>query len=188
MRRFYFEMGILFLAFTAISCNDAAPTPPLNSGYGGGYSSFPTSTPSAGPATCFNFISVSVPPPATVSPSPWSGGVSLASYAIRSLADWQAYCGSTNPPAPPVDLNTQTILVYYETIRNGWCGGQITFSSVCQASNQLTVSVSYVNGEQGTVIVGASPSTVIQAVAVPASNFPTVWSITPVPLNVPCPL
>lgn len=188
MRRFYFEMGILFLAFTAISCNDAAPTPPLNSGYGGGYSSFPTSTPSAGPATCFNFSSVSVPPPATVSPSPWSGGVSVASYAIRSLADWQAYCGSTNPPSPPVDLNTKMILIYYETIRNGWCGGQITFSSICQDSNQLTVSVSYVNGEQGTSIMGAPPSVMIQAIALPHSILPVVLDVTNLPLSTPCPL
>ena len=188
MKTFYLWMGMLFIAFTAISCNDVAPTPPLHPGYGGIYPTNPSSTPSTGSTTCFSFSFVSVPNPATVSTTAWSAGVSVATYAIRSLADWQAYCGSTNPPSPPVDLNTQMILVYYETIRNGWCGGQITFSSVCQASNQLTVSVSYVNGEQGTMTIGAPPSTVVQAVTIPISGFPVSWSVTNLPLNAPCPL
>src|SRR5579885_185128 len=162
MRAFYMTAALIGLLGLSASC-DQNPPPPL---YGGTYLSDPlqaTATPSGGPVSCLSFSLVAVPAPAYLSPTSLSSGVSLSTYVLRTLADWQTYCGTASLPAP-VDFNTQMILVYDETLSNGWCGGQITLSTICRDASRVTVSAVFEDGEQGLSTLGAPPTTALLAV------------------------
>ncbi len=193
MKLFLMVVGFSFLLITMVSCSDQNPSPPFKPRLLAGLPSSsalntPTPTPGTGSSPCFNFTAVSVPYPASLSLSSSFAGLNVSTYVIRSMADWQAYCGPSNQAAPPVDFSTQMIIIYYEIMPNGWCGGQIHYSSICEDSNQITVSVTYLEGQQGTHAEGAPPSLVVEAVSVPTSNLPVIWNVIYLNTPIPCPI
>ncbi|HVZ79188.1 MAG TPA: hypothetical protein VHE12_00145 [bacterium] len=53
---------------------------------------------------------------------------------IRSFADWQNWCGTATPPAPPVDFSQQMLV---ETFLSSGCLGHSTLDNVCVGPSQV---------------------------------------------------
>ena len=100
---------------------------------------------------------------------------------VRSTADWQAFWGTSSPPASPVDFNTQMLII----VENyGICPVRTaSILGVCEDTNQVSVSVkdpdhtSYNSMCAGPLYLGYH----VSAVAVNNSNLPVTWTVTTTP-------
>jgi hypothetical protein len=160
------------------------------------------------PYNCGAYNLVMVPTPggnvSSLPTAPLPGGgfpISEATYVIRTLANWQTYCGSTTI-TPPVDFNTQMLIINSQIVPFGWCGGNVAFTGVCQGPSQVTIGVNLTDGMAGTGY-GESPPPIpitpgitpiptpipyrIEAIAVANSNLPVVLEVVQYTV-VPCPI
>jgi hypothetical protein len=136
----------------------------------------PAQTATGTPCTPVNMTSVSVayPSSAAVSTAPFPSGLGAHVFVIRDETDWEAYCGTTTPPLPPVDFSSQMILV----AAGGWvCNMKPSFVGVCEGTGQVTVNIA----PPGTPMCYIDVNGTV-AVAVPNSPSPVVWDVGPLTL------
>ena len=130
-----------------------------------------TPTPDLTPVCCFTSVTVPFPALSTLSGAPKPLYLGASVLVVRSLADWQTYCGTTTPPAPPVDFSAQMMLV----AAGGWiCGQAPSFVSVCEGPTQVAVSIRGPAMPDCFVVYNGTV-----AVAVDQSALPVVWNVIP---------
>jgi hypothetical protein len=116
------------------------------------------------------------PPPVASTPATvFSGSFSYSptqGFVLRNLTDWKAFYGSLTAPPPPVDFNSQMILV----VAFQGCFDQPSFLSVCEDSSQVMVSIHDYQGGPHCFSIINPPATI--AVAVPQSNLPLNWKVS----------
>jgi|GEM_PF-1956243 len=190
------------LAFTSTATptitSTSTPFPPV------GTQTF-VSTPGCG----FTTVTVATPivpaspfyPSLTPLPTPTNNYPLMGqNLVIRSLADWQAYYGSTSAPAPPVDFNSQMLIINLGVVNGNTIAGGGTFvpinpsiQSVCWDNNQITISCTlFLKGTCGPIQItpGLTPTPpnwiyAPTAVVVPLSNLPAFWNVTIITMGCP---
>lgn len=170
MKKYLALAGFVLFGLFPLACRSPLPIGPT-------LFSTPTTTPISTPTpvttSVCGFTNVSVPYPCSsaiaAAGSPSNRGTYY--FVIRSSADWQAYCGSSTPPAPPVDLNSQMLLI----IASAWfCGQHSTFGSVCETGRDVVATINPPGIVYCNYVVAGTV-----AVAVNNTSLPVDWNIIP---------
>lgn len=138
-------------------CNASPVTLPNITVYSGGMTFYNPPPASSTPATVFNGV---------FSYSPTEG------FVLRNMSDWDAFYGTSTPPTPPVDFNTQMILV---VVYQG-CFDQVQFLSVCEGTSGVTALIHDYQGGPHCNLISTPGETV--AAAVTNSSMPVTWPVT----------
>ena len=99
---------------------------------------------------------------------------------IRNAADWQAFWGTSTPPAPPVDFALQMLVI---VVNYGICPMRnASITDVCEDSSQVAVAVKDPDhSSYDALCAGPFAVYTAMAVAVNSSNLPVVWTVSTAP-------
>lgn len=132
---------------------------------------FSTPTSVTTPVCGYTNVSVPYPSPSAVAAALYPSNPGAHYFVVRDAADWQAYCGSSTPPAPPVDLGSQMLLI----VASGWiCGLHPSFASVCETGSNVVATVNPPGIPACYYVINGTV-----AVAVNNTSLPVTWNILP---------